>query len=1296
MGRKSRVSHRQAARYNRVQHTQGSMITDADLNESQEIRETAFREVNHDAMGGGVPEDGGAVTLTANTLEPGLRPGRIYAAGVADKAKGQDIVYAEGLRGNLAAATGEVINGSMDLFEKQADLPMGPALPKGAKHVIYADLWERSIYPAEDPYLTDPGLHGAETAYRSRIMTQIKAAPAAHADEIRGHSGGYPHHGTGRLSVTANEADVHTNECDPCAGTLTSEQSVPNALFRLQIVFVEGPADNPTRIGLAWSSENAGEIVPVVLKDQLRRDPAVYEYFSEITESHSGVFADSTDARHASFTDSLDAAPPRPNDHNGQPWPFIRRWDGYAEIDLTAAKIDRKLGKGFVLKVGAAQLKLETETFNAVLKLRNRKFLKGDYWLIELRRFAAKPDRIRLVSPLPFGIRHFYLVLFHTDADGKPIPVDDDQKRRLSYPALSDMRATHVGYDPKCPDFYTGVDNVQEALDRICDLSAEDVDYTPECPDFYPGVETVKGALDRFCTLDAGDIPFDPAGCPDLYAGASTVEDALYKLCGREFSAERILRYLFDWGVVCGIKAKLLARGTDRIEVTPGEFLDPAGRLVEYRGDNLLLRELPPHRVHFESDAQLEAAVQEEQACLAVALSGDGVGELHLVPRDLATAHIQKGFFERVVDCMQKQPKVRFDAATLELDHAETRAFNLMVMGHTQSQSLGTRARLDAAGYQAAENVNHRLLAAYKAVAGDTDTRILEEKWQGIDAEFADRNIVGDAADNHRAIWASTKFGTLYESELERRRRCLCEALLPPCPPQAGPGPLFVPIACLKGSWDGHLYLDEVCIWCCRKQAITLRSMEYYFGHLIRTWSSSYAGSLCCPDPHRQPDPFPDPRPQPKPKYPPELELDWTEFGVRPDIYVNGIGGLSPTKPDYAPHIDIKDMSSSTAEHVLAGYGVEIGARIDLDDDDAVDTVVSKITNVSAEERLKGLSLAPGDKVALIERDGVAFDYVKLEAGDGKLPYEKVDLQDPAREIDLRTVERVEWAVAASEGLKTKADEVKAAYAAAADTLAESAAEVDTIRAEKAALSNELTALRQEVETVLSARDATREASETLRRDVEHLSQRHTEISSAISNAGAELEVIRGERDAAVEAINALKTELGNVTAARGDAAAALAETRAELALIREERNDVLDTLNKDREAMAAARAEHDEFLRRTSRSMESTRRALEATAAERAELASTLAADREALEERRRSEITLISRMREAYSPAVLEKDREKATMLVEYGVGSVAELANLKPALSRRLVNDGIYEAEALGELRTAARNFIKVSDG
>jgi len=66
-------------------------------------------------------------------------------------------------------------------FCHQPDLP-GAGLPQPAgrgdeHHVLYLDVWERSLSPAEDPGVLEPALGGADTVTRSRLVAQARFRP---------------------------------------------------------------------------------------------------------------------------------------------------------------------------------------------------------------------------------------------------------------------------------------------------------------------------------------------------------------------------------------------------------------------------------------------------------------------------------------------------------------------------------------------------------------------------------------------------------------------------------------------------------------------------------------------------------------------------------------------------------------------------------------------------------------------------------------------------------------------------------------------------------------------------------------------------------------------------------------------------------------------------------------------------------------------------------------------------------------------------------------------------------------
>ncbi|MEM7270646.1 MAG: hypothetical protein AAF401_15510, partial [Pseudomonadota bacterium] len=457
-GNISRLSHRARARYSGVFQVQGGMVTDADLGEEATLARTRADNLGHDAVGCGVPEEGGAVQL--GEAGPTLAPG---------------VVYAEGVRG-VTQAVGGLIAGQLGFYDLQTDFPLPPDLPNDGEALIYADIWERTVTPLEDGLLSDPGLHGAETSLRQRTMAQIKAAPLEDGSTLGDPGGLLPRVGDGQLTATPIDPETIADDCDPCADVVTAEQTVANALFRIEIVHVHGDAQAPERVMLAWSAENASAVAPAdVNAEDFGRAGAVYEYFSYATECHLGVHSDNGAVARSSFGASLAAGATVVAAPEGGDWPFVRRWGGAAEI-IFASNDAERVGGGGGISVSDRTITLTTDAFTAELNLNGRPVVAGDFWLVEMRRFADDP--IRVVSASPIGIVHHYCPLFRIEG-GSPLELTDEEMRRLSFPTLADMPASHVSIVNNCEKLYADAENVQEALDNLCDISAEDIALDP-------------------------------------------------------------------------------------------------------------------------------------------------------------------------------------------------------------------------------------------------------------------------------------------------------------------------------------------------------------------------------------------------------------------------------------------------------------------------------------------------------------------------------------------------------------------------------------------------------------------------------------------------------------------------------------------------------------------------------------------------------------------------------------------------------------------------------------------------
>jgi hypothetical protein len=1041
----SRESHRPRQRYSGVYHIQGAMVTDADLDEHSTIARERTDNLGDDGIKDGVPAVGGAVTMAED--------GAVSL--------GAGVIYADGIRGVLQAADGEAPEGPLEIFSAQADLPLGPVLPADGKSIVYADIWERPVFPLEDPYLADPGLHGAITGFRTRTMTQLKAAPAELAPNIENGTGAFPRIGTGLLQVTPLNAEILADECDPCAEVVSAEQQIANALWRLEVIAIAGTPDNPSHVVLAWSEENAAEIAPATVSPELfERANKVYEFFSPITESRAGVFADAGDARRSAFVDDLAATPNPSKNHDGLDWPFVRRWDGVATIDMNAAAIDESMGGGFDVSMSGRELTLRVGAFEAVLDLANAAVVPGDYWLVELRRHAPETERIRLVQQTPVGILHRFCTLVTVEG-GQIDELTDAQRRKLSFPALSDLPADHVGFDNNCEKLYGDAENIQEALDNLCSITA-------------------------------ADIAFD-SNCPVLYDDAKTVQEALDALCRVDFSVQDSFRLLFDWGVLCGIVPKKAAQSEGTVSISPGAYLDRSGRLTKFDGVELDLGALKIGKgIVFDSEALLHAALVKGEACLALAGADGGETTFHVVPKAIAFGPADPGFDDRVKACVAKRKIIRIDDVLATLPESQKAAANKIFFANTGGGAFHGSARLTRAEFSEASKFHRSLVGAFEKVAEPDDVEMLKARIEEAKKEIPTENLSGSALEIRQMQQAAAVVAVYVKTDLERLQRCICESLFPTCPPNPGTPPFFVPIACLRGSYDGRIFVQEVCAYCCRKQAMTWRSVQYFVGDVRERLAARFS-AICCAD-HRK-------VPRPDLIYDPDrfAMLDLVRFAEDYDLLDTVLDRPKKLPSDFKVKVAVNDLSIDDARSMLKGTGVDVAEVIDVNDAKAFETIEARLTGVTATDLLvAGSEVRPGDKVGLLVQEGLARGYVLLERGSGKLPFEAtrgtLAIDDEAKGLleglirdtaaardELGDLQKVrETLVADIGGLKDEVAELTKDRDVTVETLKDVRTQLTDLAKIRKTLSAEIEATRKE----LQAADDNRKAMTAAMREV--------------------------------------------------------------------------------------------------------------------------------------------------------------------------------------------------------------------
>jgi hypothetical protein len=401
------------------------MLTDADWNELMEIVKARIETALGDVVGSGMPREQG---LKIDRTESGnyrIRPGTVYV---------------DGIRGEVLAAEGGSAGNGMIDFVAQDDFPHAIGPQADADCVFYVDLWERPVMSLEDPELLDAGLHGADTCSRTQTMVQIKWC--------EGSIESLPALGNARLQLELQLSEEEEK----------SNWPLGNYLFRLEVHDVGGnDPTHPTSITLKWSRENGAEQHRLNEEDQgpwdahLPRDylhvDYVYEFYNDTSERHLGVHQA---AGFQPFRGMLRNVAEKPlligPEATAKPPTYIRRWDGYCILQREGQNWsirESSLDNAWVLEDG--NLALITGPLALQLELQGRTFVVGDHWLALVREHARTSDKAKLLSPLPYGIRHHYLELAEV-RDGSFLSPSTTKQRQLAFPTLTALTADRIGH----------------------------------------------------------------------------------------------------------------------------------------------------------------------------------------------------------------------------------------------------------------------------------------------------------------------------------------------------------------------------------------------------------------------------------------------------------------------------------------------------------------------------------------------------------------------------------------------------------------------------------------------------------------------------------------------------------------------------------------------------------------------------------------------------------------------------------------------------------------------------------
>ena len=409
----SRFTFDEGSPYSRVLMQQGRVLLDADWNESAEIQTYYLRALARDLIGPhGAPagEDGdeGAGFSLAKSVD------KNNAEVKNDFTIVDGHYYVQGILCRNDARLG---------YRAQTDWPDDGVAFDAKPHLVYLDVWERHITPAEtDDVLADPALSGADTCSRARVVWQVKtfaldAAPAPldlFKTKYQEFLKALKLPDIGRLSA---RVDKPADSDSPCLLAPDSRfRGTENELYRVEI---RKGSPEPTFV---WSRENGSEIYPVdnvsgaviTLKSTGRDDrshlqPDDYvELVDDTYTLHNGadpllqVTVVSGEANQV----TLSAAPSRANGTHR----YLRRWNS-AEIDIASATAAGV--KGWINLEDGVQVKFDPKGVYAT----------GEYWTIPARTATGDviwpQDQDKPAFREPQGVKHAYaplaLVSFKAD-----------------------------------------------------------------------------------------------------------------------------------------------------------------------------------------------------------------------------------------------------------------------------------------------------------------------------------------------------------------------------------------------------------------------------------------------------------------------------------------------------------------------------------------------------------------------------------------------------------------------------------------------------------------------------------------------------------------------------------------------------------------------------------------------------------------------------------------------------------------------------------------------------------------
>ncbi len=470
---------------------QGRLLLDGDFNEYVALLDRRLRaetcdltsfgpEPNHTGTSW-VPRqtpDGFRVTASGGALSIGR--GRMYVDGLLAENHGTPT----GFDALLSERTGAADTP----YTTQPYWPTPDALPSGAPHLAYLDVWQREITYLEDPDLVEVAV-GVDTTGRTQTAWQVRVLPnigsatcASDDDEIPGWLD-LIRPSAGRL--TTDTIDVAPGD-DPCELPPSGGyRGLENQTYRVEI-HAGGAPGNAT---FKWSRDNASVATPVVEmvsttvlrlasvgKDDVLRVSTGdwveildddYELGHKLGEIRK-VTVDDT-ARTITFTGAIpaDLRPANAADAAARHL-RVRRWDqagvvrdgsGTQLVDLDAP------GASGLITVAAGSTTQVVLEHGVVVSFSiaaggSGEFRPGDYWIFAARTADTSIELLDATPPL--GVHHHYARLGTVT-----FPGSQTDCRRLWPPLGGDDRGCDCTVCVTPESHSSGTTTIQGAVDQV-------------------------------------------------------------------------------------------------------------------------------------------------------------------------------------------------------------------------------------------------------------------------------------------------------------------------------------------------------------------------------------------------------------------------------------------------------------------------------------------------------------------------------------------------------------------------------------------------------------------------------------------------------------------------------------------------------------------------------------------------------------------------------------------------------------------------------------------------------------